>query len=147
VPHFGVAIKSAKQLEDGTWAVDLSKSDLRDLAPLKGAPKVADLSLLKGLPIERLYLSRTQVTDLSALRGMPLNYLTLRFSAGITDLSPLSEAASLSTLILPPDAKNIEVLRALPKLKRLGFTDSAGTDGLPAQPAAEFWKGYDAKKK
>ncbi len=173
----GVAIKALDHLADGTWAVDLGKSNLKDLAILRGAPisdlnlgntavtdlsplrgmplkrlvlndtSVSDLSPLKGLPIERLYLSRTKVTDLSSLQGMPLTFLNLRFCPAITDFSPLREAKALKVLFLPTNAKDLEFLRALPNLERLSFQEDEAQRKIPDKTAAEFWKAYDAKKK
>lgn len=57
----------------------------------------------------------------------------------ITDVSPLAECLALETISLPPNAKNIELLRKLPKLKRISFV----WDNGPNKSAAEFWKEYD----
>ena len=77
--------------------------------------------------------------DLSALRGMPLTKLWLDDCTDLTDLSPLAEAKELIELTLPPNAKNFEFLRALPKLQRLRFMEKT------SKPVAEFWKEYDAR--
>jgi serine/threonine protein kinase/Leucine-rich repeat (LRR) protein len=50
--------------------------------------RLSDLSPLRGLALEKLDCSRTQVDDLSALRGMPLRYLDC-YITRLTDLSPL----------------------------------------------------------
>jgi hypothetical protein len=58
----------------------------------------------------------------------------------------LAECKELKDVTLPPDAKNIEVLRALPKLERIGFGEDPQNSYRSDQTAAEFWREYDAKK-
>jgi len=99
------------------------------------------------MPLVSLVLRGTRVTDLSALRGMPLTSLLLLGSRELTDLSPLEDCKALTTLTLPPNAKNIEFLRTLPKLERISFQETSNNYSLPKQGTAEFWKEYDAKKK
>ena len=65
----------------------------------------------------------------------------------VTDLSPLAEVKTLTTLTLPPNAKRFEFLRAFPKLERLSFKKDANNSYRVDKTVAEFWKEYDAKKK
>ena len=173
----GLKIKTLNKLPDGTWEVNLDHSAIRDLTILSGATisrlsishtavsdltalrgmalkqfwlydtKVTDLSPLKGMPLQTLNLGETKVADLSALRGMPLHTLRLHDCTELTDLSPLAEARELTTLTLPPNAKNIEFLRAFPKLERLSYKEDASNGYRPDKTAAEFWQEYDAQKK
>ncbi len=173
----GISVKSSKQLPDGTWELDLSDVKLRDLAPLQGAPvsrlnlsktavadlaplsgmsltalnldntQVSDLSPLKGMPLKTLSLRGTRVTDLSPLRGMNLTSLLLINCRKLTDLSSLAECRELTTLTLPPNAKDVEFLRTLPKIERLSFQEAPKKTDRPDKSVAEFWKEYDAKKK
>ncbi len=173
----GVPAKSLKRLDDGTWELDLSNKDLTDLTILSGAPisrlwlmatavsdlkplrgmplrklgiygtQVTDLTPLKGMRLEYLNLVGTKVTDLSALHGMPLTTLQLDHCTELTDLLPLADAKDLTALSLPPNAKDIEFLRTLPKLQRLSFSEDASHDYRPDKTAAEFWAGYDKAKK
>ncbi|MCB1275560.1 protein kinase [Prosthecobacter sp.] len=166
-------VKSARQLPDGTWEVDLSNSKFSDLNILKGAPisvlklgdtavadleslhgmalkelniantNVTDLRPIKGMPIERLSLRNTKVTDLAALRGMALSTLLLHSCNKLVDLSPLADSKTLTKLTLPPKAMDIEFLRSFPKLERLSFNSNGAN---PAQTTAEFWKEYDAQE-
>ncbi|HUQ69696.1 MAG TPA: hypothetical protein VM165_09245, partial [Planctomycetaceae bacterium] len=64
----------------------------------------------------------------------------------ITDLSPLEDCKELQNIQLPPNATNIEFLRAFPKLTRIGFRSDPKTTWLADKTAAEFWQEYDAKK-
>jgi Leucine-rich repeat (LRR) protein len=173
----GLRIKTLKGHLDGTWEVDLSESAISDLAILHGAPisnlflwntpvadltplrgmtlkwlslfgtKVGDLGPLKGMPLENLTVSGTKVADISALRGMPLKSLRLHDCTELTDLSPLAECVELRDVTLPPNAKNIEFLRTLPNLERIGFKEDASDSYRPNKTAAEFWAEYDATKK
>ncbi len=173
----GLAIKSAKQLEDGTWDVDLANTTMSDLTLLRGAgisalglnttavtdltplrdlpltklnianTTVTDLSPLKGLPLAHLVLRGTKVTDLSALRGMSLTELYLCYCQQLTDLSPLADCRELRAITLPPKPADIEFLRKLPKLERISFQETPNDYARPKQTTAEFWAEYDAKKK
>ena len=173
----GIKAQNLKRLHDGTWDVDLGGSDISDLTVLQGAPisslrlrntavanltplrgmalklvslfhtQVTDLGALKGMPIEYLTLHGTKVADISALRGMPLKSLTLHECTELTDLSPLAECRELKEITLPPNAKNVECLRTLPKLERIDFVKDLNNDRFPDKSPAEFWKEYDAKKK
>ncbi len=135
--------------------LQLGDNAITDLEPLRGLAltelgisktKVTDLSPLQGMPLEYLDLNRTEVTDLSVVRGMPLTKVRLRQCAQLTDLSPLAEAKGLTSLSLPPNPKDIEFLRAFPKLERLSFMEGTSDTSTPDKTAAEFWKEYDAKK-
>jgi Leucine-rich repeat (LRR) protein len=166
-----------RRLTDGTWDVSLDRTGITDLTILRGAPisvlslggngitdlsslrgmplkelvlwntKVADLSPLQGMRIEMLWLDATPVSDLSPLHGMPLTKLKLKSCSQLTDLSPLADAKELIQLVLPPNAREIEFLRNLSKLKLLSFEEDPARNWQPDKTAAEFWNEYDAKKK
>lgn len=77
--------------------LDLSGMDITDLTPLKGMQlevlylgntPVSDLTSLKGMPLEWLYLGNTQVADLTSLQGMSLEKLYLE-GTPVSDLTPL----------------------------------------------------------
>ncbi len=72
------------------------------------------------MPLEDLWLGY-DAGDLSALRGMPLKKLKLHDCPAQTDFSPLAESKELTSLTLPAGATNLEFLRALPKLERIGY--------------------------
>ncbi|MFO0906683.1 MAG: protein kinase [Pirellulales bacterium] len=173
----GVAIKSVQRRPDGTWELNLSHSAIKDLAILKGAPiselsisvtavkdltplhgmplktlsltsvHVTDLSPLKGMRLESLQMSRTPVKDIAALRGMPLTSVRFVDCKELTDLSPLEDCQELQNIQLPPNATNIEFLRAFPKLTHIGYQQDPKSTLLADKTAAEFWREYDAKKK
>jgi Leucine-rich repeat (LRR) protein len=177
VRESGVEFSVLERLEDGTWNVDIGNSKLNDLTILAGAPisslridstAVTDLTPLRGLPIKKLQiannnitdlsplagmalddlnLSGTPVSDLSALRGMTLTSLHLSRCDELTDLSPLADCQGLQSVGLPPNAKDLEFLRTLPKLERISFKLDAKNGYRPDKTAAEFWKECDAKKK
>ena len=171
----GFKFTSSQQIDYGTWIVNLNGQPISDLSVLRGAPimqlrlqhtavsdltplrgmplqlleiagtRVTDLSALQGLPLTELDLSGTRVSDLSPLRGMPLTNLRLAACKGVKNLQPLAEMMSLQSLELPPNAANIEVLRGLTNLTRIGFKYESVLKA-PDKTAAEFWKEYDAKQ-
>jgi hypothetical protein len=124
-----------------------------DLSPLHEMPLQflrlisgkTDVKMLRDLPLETLILEKCTLDDLSPLEGLPLKTLTFDQCKGITDLRPLAKLTRLERLVIPGGEFDLEPLRSLPTLKRLGRRLIAGT-GLPAQTAAEFWKEYDAQK-
>jgi Leucine-rich repeat (LRR) protein len=163
-----------RRLKDGSWELILDNQPIADLSMLKGAritrlsiahPPVTDLSPLRGMKLTFLRISGTKVSDLSPIQGMPITNLTISGSnvrdltplvgmplralnmpdcKQIADLSPLAEMTTLESVILPPGAKNIEFLRKLPNLARLGYKFDGSS---PNQTAEEFWAEYDRKQK
>lgn len=172
----GITPKALKQLPDGSWEVDVGGTMLTDLSILKGAPisvlrlgdtpvvdleplrgmkirklylqltKVADLSPLERMPLQELNVSLTKVTDISPLRGMPLTKLQLYGCVGLNDISPLEGCQELRNLSLPPNPKDIEFLRTLPRLERLSHLEDRKNSYRPDKTVAEFWQRHDAKK-
>jgi len=135
--------------------LQLGDNAITDLEPLRGMAltvlgipktKVTDLSPLAGMSLEYLDLIGTPVTDISVVRGMPLTKVRLRLCAQLTDLSPLAETKGLTSLSLPPNPKDIEFLRAFPRLERLSFMEGTKDTTIPDKTAVEFWTDYDAKK-
>jgi serine/threonine protein kinase/Leucine-rich repeat (LRR) protein len=169
----GFKARALARRDDGTWEAEFTDSPIvdlsllqgaritrlflgntavSDLTPLRGMPlkhlalwatKVTDLSPLQGMPIEALDLAGTKVADISALRAMPLMWLKFNECAELTDLSPRADCKELRTITLPPKARNLEPLRALPKLERISFRDNSHQ--LPDMTAKEFWKEYDQR--
>jgi Leucine-rich repeat (LRR) protein len=167
----GFPPKFVKRHADGTWEVRLNETGIADLRILSGAPisrlwlgktRVADLAPLRGMalkelkldgtnvtdlrpldgmPIETLSLNGAKVADISALRRMPLTSIRLHNCAELRDLTPIADAKALTTITLPPNAKDIEFLRAFPKLQSISFEESAA--GVPDKSATDFWKEYD----
>ena len=133
----------------------LGATGVTNLEPLRGMPlrilelfgtTITNLGPLRGMALENLWLGYYS-GDLSALRGMPLEQLKLHDCAAQTDFSPLASARELASLTLPVGAKNIEFLRAFPKLERIAFEEDWKNGGRPSKTAEEFWREYDAKKK
>ncbi|MEW6303310.1 MAG: protein kinase [Verrucomicrobiota bacterium] len=130
-------------------------SQVKDLSPLRGmrlrslscsGTQIADLSPLAGMQLELLHAAKLGVTDLNPLRNMPLWNVLLDGSTNITDISVLRDMTQLRFLTVPLSARNVEVLRGLPNLERLGFAWPSGQ--WPATPTPEeFWKAWDARTK
>ena len=130
---FGGKNQSIRRTPDGTLGVHLGRSNLDRL------------DFFKGFRISSLDIASTKISDLAPLRGQPLVGLRMH-DTRVTDLRPLLDCPTLENLTLPRKAQNIEVLKQLPKLRRLSYEWDSAT-GQPAQTAEEFWKEYDAKKK
>ena len=132
----------------------LGNTKVNDISALQGMPlgdlnlgwtRVKDISALHGMAIGWLNLSGTPVSDLTPLQGTPLGCLLLDQCPNLQDLTPLAECKALDTLTIPEHVKNIEFLRRLPAIKKLGYTvPRLGSDLI--QPATEFWREYDARK-
>jgi hypothetical protein len=163
-------VAKTHRLADGSWDVTLDRQPISDLSMLKGAyisrlsiastpvtdlsplrgmqltflrisgTKVADLSPIQGMPIANITMTKTDVHDLTPLIGMPLRDLYMPDCKQITDLAPLQDITTLLSVVLPPNAKNIEVIRKMPNVSQIGFSLDA------RKPAEQFWAEYDRKR-
>jgi tetratricopeptide (TPR) repeat protein len=80
--------------------------------------RVTDLRPLAAFKLKRLELNGNTV-DLTILRGMPLEFLDIGSDSVPFDLTPLADSSNLEEIILPKYFLHEEVLRKLPKLRRL----------------------------
>ena len=166
----GIIAKTIRRA-DGLWMVDFHKHPIADLAPLRGSrigyldiggspitdltplrglpldvlaindTKVTDLAPLAGMRLTLLNLSRTTVKDISVVRGMPLQEIYMGDGAPV-DLEPLHHTDTLVLMNLAWGSKNLEGLRRLPKVERIGY----GWDDKLSRvdtSAAEFWQIHD----
>ena len=85
-----------------------------------GGSNIDRLDFFEGFRVSRLDMVSVKVRDLAPLRGHPLIWLRMD-NAPVTDLSPLLDCPTLEFLILPRKAQNVEVLKQLPKLRRLSY--------------------------
>ena len=126
----------------------LANTRVSNLAPLKDTKieqlylnnchNLKDLSPLTGLPLQTLTLTRTGVTDLTPLTHSPLRELNLDGCAALTDLHPLMEIATLESVIIPMQIKDIAFLRNHRGIKRISYLKMT-------ESAEDFWKAYDAR--
>ncbi len=129
---------------------------LRDLGPLRGmplevlalngSPLVTDLSPVRGAPFIYVSLIDSGVSDLSPLANSPLGNLILMGCQNVADLSPLTNLVRLDHLVIPRQCENLEPLRGLPMLKRLGY-DLPGFALSNITSAEQFWREWDAREK
>jgi len=162
----------------GLFVLDLNRTKTDSITALRDMPlkelllaqtDVRDLTPLRGAPLQILNLAATPVVDLEPLRGAPLKGIVLAGCWNLTDLTPLCDCKELETIILPSQPVNLDCLRTLPKLTRIGHTqrfgnatreDVSGRFGKMAisvrgakpiadetQPAVVFWREYDARAK
>ncbi len=107
---------------------------------------ITDLTPLTKLHLTWLNCNYTKITSIAPLSGQPLRFLGLR-QAGVTDLSPLADCATLDKLILPDAFGDLSLLRKLPKLRLISTRHvGAAYNPDPAQTVAEFWKEYDTQQ-
>lgn len=104
--------------QEGKIIVVLARTGVADLSPLRGLPlealdisgnPVSDLSPLKGQPLHRLGLEDTTVVDLAPLHGMPLAELYL----SRTPVGDLSALKGLPISVLNLCDTNVEDLTPL----------------------------------
>ena len=126
---------------------------IKNFTPLKGHPlkklylgftqfSNKDMTLLRGMKLEDLSLLATSISDISVLAGMPLKFLRIDKCKNLKDLSSLKNCNQLETILLQPkyiNKQSMEMLRKMKHLKFIGVIDQE-----QQQPAAEFWKKYDA---
>lgn len=128
--------------------LEAANTRIADLSPLKdmrldrldlSRTRVGSLATLRGMSLTTLNVAHTRVADLGTLRGMPLRFLQLEGCTNVTDFTALAECKQLECLTLPVGAKNLEPLRQLPRLKRIGYAlPEAGWEQVPS--AEDFWK-------
>ncbi|MES2925003.1 MAG: protein kinase [Verrucomicrobiota bacterium] len=143
--------------DDNTLTVSLHHTDLADLSLFRGLPvkrldigdtRVTDLSDLRGSMVQFLGITGTPVADLEPLRGLPLRTLTMERCDNVRDVSPLADCSELEAILLPKNAVNVETLRQLPKLRRLGRRWSGIHDDFDfVPPVEEFWEEYNGRQK
>jgi serine/threonine protein kinase/Leucine-rich repeat (LRR) protein len=131
----------------------LYKTKVTDLSPLQDCPNiqslgityipVSDLAPLRSTHLKRLYASYTEVADLTPLRDLPLEHLFLEQCHRATNVLQLAGITTLKEIILPSGARNIDALRSLPNLERIGFAWQPGIG--PDKTAQEFWSDWDKR--
>jgi serine/threonine protein kinase/Leucine-rich repeat (LRR) protein len=134
--------------------LSLIDGNVNDLTPLRDLPleflnlpdnPITDLSPLQGKQIRTLYLSGTKVADLAPLKTLPLRGLFLDRCTNVTDVAELAGIPTLEYLAVPM-TRNLEALRKLPGLQRLGFEITTSPPFVPGTTPEEFWKAYDANR-
>jgi hypothetical protein len=123
--------------------------NVKDLAPLQGMKleqltlnlchQVKDLSALRGMPLQMVSLTHTGISDLAPLTESPVRELNLDGCTNLTNLHPLMTIATLDSVVIPLQCKDIEFLRHHPGIKRLSYKKMT-------QPVEDFWKEFDAAK-
>jgi hypothetical protein len=113
--------------------VDIPSCGVADISPLKGFPieklnisgnSVSDISALKGMPLKHLNMEDCKVSDLSPIEGAPLTTLYLSGCDGITDFSFVEKCVTLRGLSLPSTVKDFSFLKRMPSLALVGWKKS-----------------------
>ena len=105
---------------------------------LAGLP-LEDITMLEGLPLERLDLSGTRVSDISALKGMPLDILALE-QTRVEDLTPLKGAPIQMLYLNNTRVRSLKGLEGMP-LRELYLPETRVTDLSPlaGMPLTGLW--------
>ena len=130
--------------------LDIAMTKVTDFTPLAACTNLVtfraystalvDLGVLKSKHLAEIWLANTRVADLSSLAGLPLRMVLLEDCPELADISPLIQCPTLETVILPPNATKLTMLRSLPNLKRISYVYGSERSLTPA----EFWQEYDA---
>ena len=82
-----------------------------------------------------------------SLANMPLTRLDLGQCKNLQDISILQTCTNLEELILPPNAKNIEFLKKMPKLRGLSYEFIGSVHRWrPKYNTKTFWENYTQEK-
>ena len=130
---------------------------ISDVSPLSGMPlhflqiygndRISDLEPLRESPLEVVFIGDCQqIKDISPIAQPRLLRLSLTGCAAVVDLRPLAVCTELEELVLPPNARDIAFLRALPKLRKLSYKADMHGSQWTTMTAEQFWKEFDAKK-
>lgn len=105
---------------------------------LAGLP-LEDISMLEGLPLERLDLSGTRISDISALKGMPLDILALE-KTRVEDLTALKGSPIQMLYINNTRVRSLKGLEGMP-LRELYLPETRITDLSPlaGMPLTGLW--------
>jgi len=124
----------ARKVKYAEFRVD---EDGRVILNLNGK-KIADLSLLKGIPVNVLLMQGAAATDFSPLKGMPLTQLWAEGSS-VSDLSPLAGAQIASLNLQGSRIKDLSPLRGMPlRLLYVMGTDVEDLSPLSGMPLDEL---------
>jgi eukaryotic-like serine/threonine-protein kinase len=128
--------------------LNLDRTAVSDLTPLADLPlealsidetPVSDLGPLggPGHRLREIYFAKTRVRNISALAGLPLKQIFFD-NVEVSDVTPLLLCPTLEQIIIPKAARNVAVLKTLPRLTRISYTYDPTVPG-PSMTAASFW--------
>jgi hypothetical protein len=128
--------------------LNLDRTAVSDLTPLADLPlealsidetPVSDLGPLggPGHRLREIYFAKTRVRNISALAGLPLKQIFFD-NVEVSDVTPLLLCPTLEQIIIPKTARNVAVLKTLPRLTRISYTYDPTVPG-PSMTAASFW--------
>ncbi len=118
---------------------------IADLSPLKGMPleslvaegylDLENLKALQGAPLTELFIPGSGVKDLNPLRRLPLTVLDVR-GTRITDLAPLRNLALTRLDLMYTEVRDVSLLADCKTLKELGLPRNAnkGIEALRKLP-------------
>jgi serine/threonine protein kinase len=107
--------------ENGTCALRIPDAGITDLSPLRGMPldqlwifgnPLSSLEPLRGMPLKDLMFRATNVSDLSPLRGMPL--IDVDIGSRVKDLTPLKGMALQRLTAMGAELSDLSPLAGMP---------------------------------
>lgn len=111
-----------------------------------------DISPLRGMPLEAVWLHYTPVKDLSPLSKAPLKFIDL----SVPDLEPLGnhsleeirligdyKAEQIKSILRIPTLKELTLIGTYPPEQLKEFRGNPILKTINDKPAAEFWKAGD----
>lgn len=90
---------------------------LKELS-ISDADELEDISILKHLKLETLFLQAPKITDISPISDLSLKYLFIK-SNKLTNLEPIKKLSKLKQLFIIGSFSNIDFLKELPLLEVL----------------------------
>jgi len=118
------------------WTLTPTVEDISALKGMKlevlflGLGKIKEISVLSGMPLRQLAIDGTQVSDLSPLKGMPLQDLNCRCTP-VSDLSPLTGMPLTRLDCCPSQVSDLSPLAGM-KLINFRFVPKNITKGMDA---------------
>lgn len=132
-------------------SMDISNTRVLDLSPLKGmrltrldaaSIRATNFSALTGMKLVNVNLANTRIASLAPLKDAPLRHLQLEGCTNITDFTVLAGCKLLEGITVPANAKNLEPLKQLPRLRHIGYSlPEGGWDQLPS--VDDFLKSHE----
>jgi serine/threonine protein kinase/Leucine-rich repeat (LRR) protein/Flp pilus assembly protein TadD len=142
-----LSILRSEPLSSSLEQLWIHRTKITDFSPISTCTKLmildatdtalSDLEPVRGRRLKEIHFSDTRVRDISVLAGMPLERVFFR-NIDAADVTPLLQCPTIEDILLPEAARNVEMLRPLPRLARISYAYDAGTQ-RPSTTAAEFW--------
>jgi Leucine-rich repeat (LRR) protein len=89
------------------------------------SPGLSDIAAIQGTPLKRLRLYSSSVSDISVLKDMSKLQSVDITGSRVTDVGVLAYCQALEEITIPMQAKNVQGLKDLPNLQKIGYSSSS----------------------